>query len=60
MNRSYVISGIAIATIALVLVTTTMSDQQYAFAHRNYYHYGHQNHHNGSDGAAGSSGSSWR
>ena len=60
MNRSHVISGIAIATIALLLGTTTMSDQQFAFAHKNHYHYGHHNHHHGNDGAAGSSRSSRR
>ena len=33
MNQIHIISGTVIATIALLLVTATMSDQQSAFAH---------------------------
>jgi hypothetical protein len=41
MNRIHIISGTAIATIALLLATmTTMPDQQYAFAHKNHHHHG--------------------
>ena len=57
MNRIHFISGITIATIALLLVTTTMSDLQSAFAHKNHRHHNNHgndgHHHNhGNDGAA--------
>ena len=51
MNQIHIISGTAIATIALVLVTATMSDQQSAFAHRS-----HHNHGGGSAAAAAAAG----
>ena len=53
MNRIHVISGFAIAAIALLLITTTMSDKQSAFAHRNHSHHNH-NHHHGGSGSSGS------
>jgi hypothetical protein len=54
MNRIHIISGTVIATISLLLVTTSMSDQQSAFAHKGYYNYGHyhNNHYNGGSAAA--------
>ena len=55
MNRSHVISGIAIATIALVGYYNNVRSQS-VFAHRNHHHYNyghHNNHDHGSNRAAG-------
>ena len=55
MNRIHIISGTVIATISLLLVTASMSDQQSAFAHEGYYYYGNRdnnNHHHGGSATA--------